>query len=192
MKTLITILLFASTSQAANFALESEIKSGAVVTVYTDEKYCPSKCYAIDSVDVEVSDLVEVTKPVYEAKSNVTPCEFGRPLGSDPEVPITLCSEVVAVKDFCPKDYEALFALNEDTLKHEAYCTRLLGQEPTGQFELKENAVKKAAKESRVKAAEDAKLAKKKECDDLLKKSGTLTTAELTKIIKTKAEGLCL
>lgn len=58
-------------------------------------------------------------------------------------------------------------------------------QRPTGKFLLMTNLDKKAAKES-VNAEAVAKKAKEKEVSDLLKKAGTLTTAEITKILKAK------
>ena len=57
------LLLLTSTSQAANFATLDELRS-QVKTVYTEQKYCPSECIAIDGFDLETVDLKEVLIPV--------------------------------------------------------------------------------------------------------------------------------
>lgn len=134
-----------------------------------------SQCLCFDGIDLDIQDLSEIQKPVWEPKSNVVPCADQ-----------ASCESEIAKPSFCPSEYQAFWAPIED--RFEAYCTKIIRMENTGQFELKENSDKKLAKDARLKTEADKK-AKQKEADDLLKKSGTLTTAEITKILKAKFGG---
>lgn len=73
-----------------------------------------------------------------------------------------------------------------DTNEAGELLCQVVGEEPSGTFELKNNPAKQAAKEAKLKADKDSKAVKDKEVADLLKKGGTLTTAEITKILKAK------
>lgn len=192
MKILILILLTSLNTQAANFATLDELKT-EVKTVYTDPKFCPSECIAIDGHDLEVSELVEIMRPVFETQELKLLCYTGEKTESTEENKPVHCDD--GLKDFCPTDFESILGHDADLGRPVILCRKQVDEESSGQFELKQNEAKKLAKEAKQKAeadavakAQEAKKIRQTEIKTLAQKSGNLTSAEIQRLLKSLAQ----
>lgn len=137
-------LLISLQAQADNFMIPENVASGGVMGFEkkTDCDRRGQRCQKVDGLDLEVLGTIEVevddlTKPVYEAKSN-----------AQLHASRALANAAIAVANYCPGTHIAIVA--DEGSQWESYCTRLLGYQKKMVPQIVEDSVKKQAKADRL------------------------------------------
>lgn len=136
-------------------------------------------CQQVDGLDLEALKIEilksdDLSKPLYEAKTNLTQCETRE-----------ACDEARAVEGYCPQTH---FSVTNETGSGgwEAYCTRLVGYEKQQKPVIADDQEKKTARQAEMQARSKAAAAKaaRREALSKAKIDGSLSQAEVREILK--------
>lgn len=149
----------------------------------------PTKVYETFSMNAD-----DTSKPIYEAASNVSPCQSADE-----------CASIVSQSNFCPSTHLGLFRFDEN--KKEAYCTRIIAYQ---QKELRKVRVSEAKKtlydaevlalaQKRAYQVADAAAQKAVDCGKATQRlllirnaQKNLTTAQIKQMVKQYADTINL
>lgn len=192
---LILLLLLSLNSFAANF-VSPRIVDGVLPQAYELQKEC-ERVEQVDCVDIANNPVKiyetylnpedDLTKPVYAAASNVTPCASEQ-----------ACLDLFAT--LCVEPLEPYYQVIEGGFQ--AYCTRIVGYEPKDVTRIRISEAKQTLYQAELVlkaqaaafAAADAQASKAMECGNSAQRlllirnaSKTLTTAQIKSLVAATA-----